>query len=265
VEAQSELARINLARIITLRKENTVSQAELDAAEAALKQSQGNADAIRATIAKKTIRAPFAGRLGVRLVNLGQYLDTGKPIVNLQSLDTVFVDFALPQHTLTNLAAGMLVRVTTDAYQGRRFEGRLTTISPALDQSTRSVGLQATLNNQGHSLRPGMFARVEVVLPAEQSVLVIPLTSVLSAPFGDSVFVIEEQPGSDKAQGGLVARQQFVRTGRSQGDFVVVESGLTAGQRVVLSGLFKLRNGVQVVVSDAQVPAASNAPKPLDS
>jgi len=265
VEAQTELARINLARIATLRKENTVSQAELDAAEAALKQSEGNADAIRATIAKKTIRAPFAGRLGVRQIHLGQYVDAGKPIVNLQALDTVYADFALPQQALPNLATGMVVRITTDAYQGKVFEGRLTTINPALDPSTRSVGLQATLNNREQWLRPGMFVRVEVVLPGEESVLVIPLTSILSAPYGDSVFVIEEAAASATTNAGLVVRQQFIRSGRAKGDLVVVESGLKAGQRVVLSGLFKLRNGMPVVLHNDRVPAVSDAPRPQNS
>ncbi len=165
LEAQEELAQLNLTRERTLRSQNMVSQAELDSAEATLKQTKGNADAVRATIEKKTIRAPFAGRLGIRLVNLGQYLDTGKPIVSLQSLTPVYADFSLPQQELSRLRTAMNVRVTTDTYPGRQFEGTLTAINPDLDQSTRSVGLQATLANPDQSLRPGMFARVEVLLP----------------------------------------------------------------------------------------------------
>ena len=165
LEAQEELARLNLTRERTLRSQNMVSQAELDAAEATLKQTQGNADAIRATIQKKTIRAPFAGRLGIRLVNLGQYMDTGKPIVSLQALTPVYADFSLPQQELARLKTGMSVRVTTDTYPGREFEGTLTAINPDLDQSTRSVGLQATFANPDQLLRPGMFARAEVLLP----------------------------------------------------------------------------------------------------
>ncbi len=236
LEAQEELARLNLARERSLRNQNMVSQAELDAAEATLKQTQGNADNIRATIQKKTIRAPFAGRLGIRLVNLGQYLDTGKPIVSLQSLTPVYADFSLPQQELARLKTGMSVRVTTDAYPGRQFEGMLTAINPDLNQQTRSVGLQATFANPEQLLRPGMFARVEVLLPEEQPVLVIPAPSVLSATYGDSVYVIEPKPGPDNGKAGLVVRQQFIRVGPARGDFVSVESGLKAGERVVSAG-----------------------------
>ena len=185
LEAQEELARLNLARERALRTQNMVSQSDLDTAEATLKQTQGNADNIRATIEKKTIRAPFAGRLGIRLVNLGQYLDTAKPIVSLQSLTPVYAEFSLPQQELARLKTGMRVHVTTDAYPGRTFEGKLTAINPDLDAQTRSVGLQATFENPEQLLRPGMFVRVEVLLPEEQTVLAAPATSVLSAPYGD--------------------------------------------------------------------------------
>ncbi len=204
LEAQEELARLNLARERTLRSQNMVSQSELETAEATLKQNQANADNIRATIEKKTIRAPFAGRLGIRLVNLGQYLDTGKPIVSLQSLTPVYADFSLPQQELARLKTGMAgALVTTDAFPGRAFEGTLTAINPDLDPSTRSVGLQATFENAEQLLRPGMFARVEVLLPEEQTVLAIPATSVLSAPYGDSVYVVESQSRA-KTAGSLV-------------------------------------------------------------
>ena len=230
LEAQEELARINFVRERTLRSQNMVSQSELDTAEATLKQNKANADAVRTTIEKKTIRAPFAGRLGLRMVNLGQYLDTGKPIVSLQALNPVYADFTLPQQDLAQLKTGMRVSLTTDAYPGRRFEGELTAITPDLDQSTRSVGLQATLENPDQLLRPGMFCRVEVFLPEEQKVLVIPGTAVLSAPYGDSVYVIEPRPATNGAPAGLVVRQQFVRTGRTHGDFLTVDTGLKAGR-----------------------------------
>jgi len=265
LEAQEELARINLARERTLRSQNMVSQSELDTAEATLKQNQGNADATRATIEKKTIRAPFAGRVGIRLVNLGQYLDTGKPIVSLQSLTPVYANFSLPQQELARLKAGMRVRLTTDAYPGRPFEGSLTAINPDLDPSTRSVGLQATFENADQALRPGMFARVEVLLPEEEPVLVVPATSVLSAPFGDSVFVIESKPGKDGGKPGLTVRQQFIRTGRTHGDYVSVETGLKPGERVVSSGIFKLRNGMAVTENNSVAPKNDMAPRPSDS
>ena len=265
LEAQEELARLNLARERTLRSQNMVSQANLDTAEATLKQAQGTADATRATIQKKTIRAPFAGRLGIRLVNLGQYLDTGKPIVSLQSLTPVYANFSLPQQDLAQLKTGMSVRVTTDTYPGRVFDGTLTAINPELDQTTRSVGLQATFANADQLLRPGMFARAEVLLAEEQPLLVIPATSVLSAPYGDSVYVIECKPGKDSGKSQLVVRQQFVRTGRARGDYVSVESGLKVGERIVSAGIFKLRNGMSVTESKELVPKSDLAPRPSDS
>src|SRR5579859_4393115 len=171
IEAQVQLAKLNMEREKNLRTQNMVSQSDLDTAEATLKQNQGDADAIRATIEKKTIRAPFAGRLGIRQINLGQYLDAGKAIVNVQSLSPIYVDFALPQQELGRLTNGLRVRVTTDTYPNHQFEGTLTAITPELDQSTRSVNLQATFENAEQMLRPGMFARVAVVLPEEQKVL----------------------------------------------------------------------------------------------
>ena len=242
-----------------------VPQSELETAEATLKQNEGMADATRAIIQKKTIRAPFGGRLGIRLVNLGQYLDTGKPIVSLQSLTPIYADFSLPQQELARLQTGMRVRVTTDTYPGRQFEGTLTAINPDLDAQTRSVGLQATFENAEQLLRPGMFARVEVLLPEEQPVLVIPATSVLSAPYGDSVYVIESKPGKDGGKPELAVRQQFIRTGRAQGDFVSVESGLKPGERIVSAGIFKLRNGMSVIENNELSPKNELAPHPSDS
>jgi membrane fusion protein (multidrug efflux system) len=264
IEAQTELARLNVERERSLRAQKMNSELELDTAEATLKQYQANADAIRATIEKKTIRAPFAGRLGIRLINLGQYLDTGKPIVSLQALSPVYADFSLPQQDLAQLKTGMRVRVTTDAYPNRQFDGTLTAINPDLDQSTRSVGLQATFENADQTLRPGMYAKVEVLLPEEQPVLVIPATAVLSAPFGDSVYLIESKPGKDNKEPATV-RQQFIRTGAAHGDFVSIESGLKAGDRVVSSGLFKLRNGMSVVENNALAPKSEGSPHPPDA
>jgi membrane fusion protein (multidrug efflux system) len=265
IVAQWELGRLNLERMRKLRSENMVSQSDLETAEATMKQNEANADAIRATIEKKTIRAPFAGRVGIRLVNLGQYLDAGKPIVSLQSLKPVYVDFSLPQQELARLKTGMTVRLSTDAYPGRQFDGTLTAINPDLDPATRSVGLQATFANTDELLRPGMFARAEVLLPEQLPVLAIPATSVLSAPYGDSVYVIESKPGKDRGKPGLVVRQQFIRTGRARGDFVSVESGLKAGERIVSAGIFKLRNGMSVVENNALAPKNELAPRPSDS
>ena len=265
MEAQADLARINAVREKTLRAQEMVPQSELDAAEAAWKQNQANADAIRATIEKKTIRAPFAGRLGIRPINLGQYLDPGKPIVSLQSLAPVYADFSLPQQDLARLSPGMPVRLTTDTYPERQFDGVLTALTPDIDLDTRTVGLRATFENPDQLLRPGMYARVEVVLPEEQNVLVIPITSVLSAPYGDSVYMIEPKSAGNSEKPELVVRQQFVRTGSVRGDFTTVQTGLKAGERIVSAGLFKLRNGMSVIEDNRLVPKNSETPHPPDN
>ncbi len=261
-EAQFELAKLNVERTRQLRTNSTVSQSELDQMEALLKQSQANADAIRSTIEKKTIRAPFAGKLGIRLVNLGESLDARKPIVSLQSLSPVYVDFSMPQQQLAQMKTGLRVQISTDTYLDRNFDGTLTAANPDLDLATRSVSLQATIANTNLLLRPGMFVRVTVVLPGEQTVLAVPATSILSAPYGDSVYVIES---STNAAGSLVVRQQFVRTGDSQGDYVSVLTGLKSGEKVVSSGLFKLRNGASVVENNEITPKPSKTPNPSDS
>jgi membrane fusion protein (multidrug efflux system) len=265
IEAQVELAQLNADRTRQLRTNNTVSQSELDAMEATLKQEQGNADTIHATIEKKTIRAPFAGQLGIRLVNLGELLEAGKPIVSLQALLPVFADFSLPQQELARLKTGLAVRVTSDTYPDQHFDGTLTAINPDLDATTRSVRLQATFANAEQLLRPGMFVRVEVIFPDEQTVLAIPATAILSAPYGDSVYVIESRPGKNGGKPEAVVSQKFVRTGRSHGDFISILTGLKAGDRVVSAGVFKLRNGMSVQENNETTPKPSNSPKPGDS
>jgi membrane fusion protein (multidrug efflux system) len=263
-EAQVDLARLTAERVRKLRTDNTLSQAELDTAEASLKQLQANADVIRATIAKKTIRAPFSGRTGIRLVNPGEYLEVGKPIVSLQSLSPIYVEFSLPQQELGQLKTGLDVQLVTDAFPSNKFTGKLTAINPELDATTRSVRVQATIANEEQLLRAGMFARVEVLLPVSHPALVIPVTAILSAPFGDSVYVIEPKPAGTNSQAGLVVRQQFIRTGRVRGDFISVESGLKAGEKVVSAGQFKLRNGMSVQENNELTPKASEKPKPTD-
>ena len=265
IQAQLELALINLERERKLRSENMVSQSDLDTAEATVKQNQANADSIQTTIDKKTLRAPFAGRLGIRQINLGQYLDVGKPIVSLQSLTPIYANFSLPQQELANLTTGMRVRLITDAFADRTFEGKLSAINPDLDQSTRSVALQATFENPEQLLRPGMFARVEVLLPEEKEELIIPATSVVSAPYGDSVYVIETKSDTHNGKPSQSVRQQFVRTGRARGDFIAVESGLKVGDKIVSAGVFKLRPGMAVVENNQLAPKSSETPKPSDS
>jgi membrane fusion protein, multidrug efflux system len=267
LNAQLDWARVSAERAQKLRTDSTVSQSELDQAEAALKQAKANADAVQAIIDKKTIRAPFAGKLGIRQINLGEYVDAGKPIVSLQSLTPVYADFSLPQQTLAQIKTGMVVRVSLDTYTNKQFEGTLTAINPNLDESTRSVRLQATLDNADQLLRPGMFARIEVVLPSEQDVLVIPATSILSAPYGDTVFVIKNSTNAPVGTNGpgLVVDTQIVRTGRARGNFVSVEAGLKSGDRVVSSGLFKLRKGAAVIENNDLAPKPSEQSKPADT
>jgi membrane fusion protein (multidrug efflux system) len=265
VEAQVELARLNADRTRQLRTNNTVSQSELDAVEATVKQQQANADAIHATIEKKTIRAPFAGRLGIRLVNLGELLAAGKAIVSLQSLAPVYADFSLPQQELARLKTGLAVRVFSDTYPDQHFDGTLTAINPDLDATTRSVRLQATFANTEQLLRPGMFVRVEVIFPEEQTVLAVPATAILSAPYGDSVYVIESHPAKNGGKPEAVVSQKFVHTGRLRGDFISILSGLKAGERVVSAGVFKLRNGMSVQENNDLVPRAVEKPSPSDS
>lgn len=263
IDAQSDLAKINLGREESLRKQNIGAQSDLDSSEALMKQTMANADAIKAVIAKKTIRAPFTGQLGIRQVNLGQYVDAGKPIVWLQTITPVYADFSLPQQELSQLSNAMPARLRIDSYPDRVFEGTLSAINPGLDQNTRSVSLRATFDTPNQLLRPGMFARVELLLPGHQDVLVIPATSVLRAPSGDSVYVVEA--GGADGKSGLKVRQQLVRIGRERGDFISIESGLKAGDHIVSAGQFKLRSGMAVVEQNQTRPNSAEAPKPSDS
>lgn len=263
-EATAALAQANLERARELRRSNTNSPAELDAADAQAKQALAQADSIRAVIEKKTIRAPFAGRLGLRLVNLGQIVREGEAITNLQTLDPIYVNFSLPQQRLNQIAIGHRVRVTSDATT-EIFEGAINAINPEVDLATRNVRVQATLSNGGEQLRPGMFANVAVVLPQKQQVLAIPVTAIHYAPYGDSVFVIEEKKNEKTGAVEQVLRQQFVRLGPARGDFTSIVDGLKAGDQVVTSGVFKLRSGMNVVVDNTLALPVELQPKPRNA
>ena len=264
-EAGVELAKRNLERLKKLLDRRTIAQSQYDDAEAKYKEGVASADAIRAAIAKKTIRAPFAGRLGIRLVNLGQILNEGEPIVSLQSINPIFVNFSLPQQQLARVQPGLTVRVTSDALPGQVIEGKITAINPEVDAATRNIRIQATVANRQERLRPGMFVNVAVVLPASEDVLAVPATAVLYAPYSDSVFVVEEKQSENNKQSGLVVRQQVVQLGERRGDFVAVVSGLKAGETIVSTGTFKLRNGQAVVVDNTLAPEFKLAPEPRDS
>ena len=264
-EAAVALAKITLERTRKLLTEKTVSQSQYDNADAQYKQAAAQVDNIRATIAKKTIRAPFAGRLGIRLINLGQTLNEGDAIVSLQSFDPIFVNFSLPQQELAQIRQGLVVRMTTDALPGRTIEGKITAINPAVDAATRNIRVQATAANPGEQLRPGMFVNVDVVLPTRKKVLPIPATAVLYAPYGDSVFIVEEKKNEKTGRPGKIVRQQFVRLGKQCGDFIAIASGLKEGETIVSTGVFKLRNGQAVVVNNALAPEFKLKPKPKEN
>jgi membrane fusion protein (multidrug efflux system) len=261
--ADASLARLNLERARRLRRGEANAQADLDGAEARAAQADATVANLRAVIAKKTIRAPFDGRISIRQVELGQVVAPGTPIASLQSVSPIHADFWLPQQVLAELTAGQRVRMRTDAFPDAEWDGEITTINPEVDTATRNVRVRATFPNDEGRLRPGMFANVEVLSSERRPVLVIPATAVMFAPYGDSVFAIEErkdEAGNTKA----VARQKFVRTGERRGDLVAVVSGLQAGETVVSSGAFKLRNGAAVAVNNALAPHAQLAPKPAD-
>lgn len=279
-EAEAALARLALQRAESLRQAEASSQAELDTARARTRQAEAAVAGLQATIAKKTIRAPFDGRIAIRQVELGQVVSPGTPIASLQSIDPIHVEFWLPQQALADLKDGQKVVARTDTFPGRTWEGRVTTINPEVDVATRNVRVRATLPNADAMLRPGMYASVEVVSAERRPVLLVPATAVLFAPYGDSVYVLEEAkpdegaapaaapkeaPKAGAAQPAgprLVARQRFVRLGERRGDLVAVASGLSAGETVVGSGAFKLRNGVAVTVRNDLAPDARLAPEP---
>jgi membrane fusion protein (multidrug efflux system) len=261
--ADASLARLSLERARRLREGEANAQADLDAARARAAQSEATVANLKAVIAKKTIRAPFEGRIAIRQVELGQVVSPGTPIASLQSISPIHADFWVPQQALAELKPGQRVRMRTDAFTDAAWDGEIATINPEVDAATRNVRVRATFPNGDGRLRPGMYANVEVLSSEERSVLVIPATAVMFAPYGDSVFAIEarkDQAGKETA----VVRQKFVRTGERRGDLVAVVSGLEAGETVVSSGAFKLRNGAAVAVNDALKPDAQLAPKPAD-
>jgi membrane fusion protein (multidrug efflux system) len=264
-EAAAEWARISFERASELIVTRSISQAELDSADAGLKQANAQLDNIRAMIAKKTLRAPFAGRLGIRRISVGQFLEKGSPVVSLQSLDPVYVEFSLPQQRLGELAEGLKVIVTSDSYPEEKFDGTITAVNPDVDLATRNVRVQATLPNQHDRLRPGMFVSVELLLARTENVLLIPATAVQHAPFGDSIFVLEEGETDSAGNQQLIVQQRFVRLGAREGDFVVATKGVKEGERIVSTGVFRLKPGMPVVVDNTLAPEFALAPKPSNN
>ena len=264
-QAEAELARTDLERARDLVSKKVISKAEIDAAESKFNRLNAIVDQMRSNIAKKTIVAPFDGELGIRQVNVGQMINAGQQVVALTSLDRVYVDFALPEQNVSKLTKDLEVSVRADALPGREFKGKLTAINSMVDPITRNVPLQATLENPDHAVRPGMFAKVDVMLPETKKTIVIPGSAVSYAPYGDSVFVIEKQKDPKSGRESLVLRQQFVRIGEVRGDFVAVKQGLKPGQEVVGTGVFKLRNGMAVTINNDLAPKPELNPVPADT
>ena len=260
-EATAELARLTFERAKRLFGDRAVSQADLETAEAAFKQANARVDAIRAAIDKKVVRAPFAGKLGIRRISVGQFLAKGAPVVSLQSLDPVYVEFSLPQQRIGALVEGLRVGAASDAYPEQRFVGAITAVEPQVDTATRNVRVQATFPNGEGRLRPGMFVSVDVALGAAAPVNVVPATAVAHAPDGDAIFVIEPGETADGAA-ALVLRRKPVRLGARRGDFVAVLDGVETGEQVVATGVFKLRAGMPVTVDNELTPAFAAMPDP---
>jgi membrane fusion protein, multidrug efflux system len=263
-EAQRDFAAVTLKRDKDLVEKHAIAQSDYDNAEAAFRQSQASVDQFNALIARKTLRAPFDGVTGIRQVNLGQYLKEGDMVVTLQAFDPIYVNFSLPQQDLSKLAVGQPVALRVDAYEDQSFQGKITAINSLVDQATRNVQVQATFANSDFRLRPGMFAKVSVIMSAKQNVVAIPATAIHYAPYGDSIFIVSEMkdPQGKEYKG---VREQFIKTGQSRGDMIAITSGLKAGDEVVTSGVFRLKSGAHVNVNNQIKPGSDLAPTPADS
>jgi membrane fusion protein, multidrug efflux system len=263
-QAQRDLARVNFERLRDLVKDGVISRAEYDRAEAEQRATEARLREIRATIERKTIRAPFSGTLGIRQINLGQYLSAGNPVVPLQALQPIYVNFGVPQDAAREARVGRKVRITADDLPGVNLEGRVTAIDSVLDERTRNVQVQATLPNADGKLRSGMFVKVELAVGTARPKLTLPASAISYAPYGDSVFVVSDLKGQNgRTYRGV--RQQFVKVEGTRGDQVAVVSGVNPGDEVVTSGTFKLRNGAAVQINNKVQPGNNPAPNPEDN
>jgi len=262
-EAERDLARLNFSRLEGLINRGAISRAEYDRAAAEQKRTEARVGEIRATVDRKTIRAPFSGVLGLRQVNLGQYLSAGDAVVTLQSLDPIYVNFGVPQQDIGSVQAGRGVTITVGEVTNSQFPGRISAINAVVDEDTRNVQVQATLANPRGTLRPGMFAQAQVALDEGRTIVTIPVSSISYAPYGDSVFVVNEMT-NESGQAYQGVRQQFVEVGESRGDQIAILSGVEAGEEVVTSGAFKLRNGSAVLVNNEVTPPNEREPMPED-
>jgi membrane fusion protein (multidrug efflux system) len=264
MEAQRDLAHINFGRMEQLVKQGVLARTEYDNAIAQQKATDAQVGEIKATIARKTIRAPFSGILGLRQVNLGQYLPAGEAIVSLQALNPIYVNFGVPQQTAPQVQVGHSLRVSSNDVGGAKFSGRVTALDSTVNEATRNVQVQATLANPGGKLRPGMFVEVELTTGADRPIIALPASAINYAPYGDSVYVVSEMKDA-KGNTYRGVRQQFVKVDGTRGDQVGVVSGVNPGDEIVSSGVFKLRNGAAVQVNNKVQPGNNPAPKPEDS
>ena len=263
-QAQLELSKVSLDRAKALIDQKAIAQSEYDLASAQYKSAEAAVGQAQASIDRKTIRAPFAGVTGIRQVNLGQYVNSGDPIVPLQAMDAVYMNFSVPQQDISALKLGSSVDATVEGSKAGAFHGRVTTIDPVVNDATRNVQVQATFPNTRGELKPGMYATVRVIVGEGQPIVALPSSAINYAPYGNSVFILEDMKGPDgKPYKGV--RQQFVKLGRAQGDQVAILEGVKAGEEVATSGVFKLRPNAAVKVNNAVMPSDSTAPKPEDS
>ncbi|WP_422030239.1 efflux RND transporter periplasmic adaptor subunit [Reyranella sp.] len=264
LEATASLSQITYDRDLKQLKAQAISQAVVDSDEANLRNARAQVAVQKAILDKKTLRAPFDGKLGLRQVDLGQFLAAGTMIATLQSMDPIFVDFLLPQQAVAQIAVGDKVRAKIDAFPGRTFEGKITAINPKIETGSRNVQVRATLPNADQKLMPGMFAAVELDTGAAQRLVTLPQTAVSYNPYGSLVYIVDDKGKGTDAKPELTARQVFVTTGATRGDQVAILKGVSEGDTVVTSGQIKLRNGVPVVVDNRAVPTNDAAPKIVD-
>jgi membrane fusion protein (multidrug efflux system) len=263
-EAQRDLAKVNYGRTEQLVKEGVVARQEYDTVVANQRATEAQVGDIKAAIARKTIRAPFSGVLGIRQVNLGQYLAAGQAIVSLQSLNPIYVNFGVPQQETPRVAVGRTLRVVSDDLQGVQFAGKVNALDSVVSEQTRNIQVQATLANPANKLRPGMFVTVNLPVGKPKEIIALPASAINYAPYGDSVYVVADMK-DQKGNPYKGVRQQVVKIDGSRGDQVGIVSGLNPGEEVVSSGVFRLRNGASVVINNSVQPSNSPAPKPEES
>ncbi|MEO6758509.1 MAG: efflux RND transporter periplasmic adaptor subunit [Saprospiraceae bacterium] len=263
-DAQMRLAQANLQRQENLLKSRVSSQSDYDSARAQFDEATARVQEMKASIDKKTIRAPFTGVLGIRMVNLGQYLESGAKVAPLQALDPIYVNFWMPQQSLGKINVGQGVAVTADGLPGKTFSGKINAIDSVVDEATRNVRVQATFTNTEGQLRPGMYVNAEVALADKNKYVILPATAIQYAPYGDTVYIVEDMKDA-KGQTYKGVRQQVVTVGESKGDRIAILTGVKAGEEVVTSGVFKLRQGGAVKINNAITPDNNSKPDPDDT